>query len=98
MIDVTILFLAETFPSTAIGPMEVFLHAGKLWNELTGRQPVPRFRVTTASVDGGAIQCDGPVQLKPVAALKDIRKTDLIFIPSTGVSIDDVVERNAPVI
>ena len=29
MIDVTILFLDETFSSTAIGPMEVFRHAGR---------------------------------------------------------------------
>ena len=34
----------------------------------------------------------------PMAALKDIRKTDLIFIPTTGLSLDDVVERNAPVV
>ena len=30
------LFLDETFSSTAIGPMEVFRHAGTLWNYLTG--------------------------------------------------------------
>ena len=34
----------------------------------------------------------------PTAALTDIRKTDLIFIPSTGISVDDVVERNAAVV
>jgi transcriptional regulator GlxA family with amidase domain len=98
MIDVTILFLEETFPSTAIGPMEVFRYAGVLWNSLTGKKPEPRFRVTTASVDGRAVQCDGPVQLKPTASLKDVGKTDLVFIPSTGVSIDDVLERNARVV
>jgi transcriptional regulator GlxA family with amidase domain len=31
-------------------------------------------------------------------ALSDVRKTDLIFIPTTGPSIDDIVERNAPVV
>ncbi len=29
MIEVTILILDETFSSTAIGPMEVFRHAGR---------------------------------------------------------------------
>jgi transcriptional regulator GlxA family with amidase domain len=98
MIDVTVLFLDGTFSSTAIGPMEVFRHAGELWNVLTGRQPAPRFRVTTASVRGLAVRCDGPIQVRPAAALTAIRKTELIFIPSTGPSVDDVVERNAPVV
>ena len=98
MTDVTILFLDGTFSSTAIGPMEVFRHAGTLWNWLTGTRQVPRFRVTTASVDGRAVRCDGPIDVQPAAALAAVRKSDLIFIPTTGLSIDDVVERHAPVV
>ncbi len=98
MIDVTLLFLNGTSPSTAIGPLEVFNNAGRLWNVLTGLEPEPRFRVTTASVDGRAVSCDGPVKLTPIATLHSIRKTQLIFIPSTGLSLDDVIERNAAVV
>src|SRR5438046_4861165 len=98
MIDVTVLFLDGTFSSTAIGPMEVFRHAGEMWNVLTGKPAAPRVRVTTASVRGRAVQCDGPIQIRPAAALTAIRKTELIFIPSTGPSVDDVVERNGPVV
>jgi transcriptional regulator GlxA family with amidase domain len=98
MIDVTVLFLDETFSSTAVGPMEVFRHAGSLWNILAGKRQTPRFHVTTASADGKAVNCDGPIQIKPAAAIKDIRKTDLVFIPTAGLSVDDVVERNAPVV
>jgi transcriptional regulator GlxA family with amidase domain len=98
MTEVTILFLDGSFSSTAIGPMEVFRHAGTLWNFLTGERPVSRFHVTTASVDGRAVRCDGPIYIQPEAALTAIRKTDLIFIPTTGLSLDDVVERNAPVV
>ncbi|HMK22656.1 MAG TPA: DJ-1/PfpI family protein, partial [Terriglobales bacterium] len=98
MRDVTVVILDQTFSSTAIGPMEVFRHAGTLWNFLTGTRPSPRFRVTTVSADGGAVRCDGPIRIQPDRALSDIRKTDLIFIPTTGLSIDDVVERNAPVV
>ena len=32
MTDVTVMFLDGTFSSTAVGPMEVFRHAGTLWN------------------------------------------------------------------
>ena len=96
--DVTILFPDSTFSSTATGPMEVFRHAGKLWNSFTGMRAVPHFRVTTASIDGRAIRCDGPIRIQPEAAIADIRDTDLIFIPSTGLNVEDVVERNAAVV
>lgn len=98
MIDATVLLLDGTLSSTAIGPMEVFRHAGTMWNLFTGQPPAPRFRVTTASVDGRAVCCDGPLRIKPMASLAAIHKTDLIFVPTTGVSLDDAVERNAPVI
>jgi transcriptional regulator GlxA family with amidase domain len=98
MINVTVLLLQDTFSSTAIGPMEVFRHAGRLWNHLTGTKPVPQFHVTTASADGRAVKCDGPIRIQPDHALSDIRKTDLIFIPTTGLHIEDVTEVNGAII
>jgi transcriptional regulator GlxA family with amidase domain len=98
MIDVTVLFLEGTFASTAVGPMEVFRHAGTLWNVLTGKRPSPRFRVVTASVDGRAVTCDGAIRVRPDVALGAVRKTDLIFIPTTGLNFDDVLELYAPVV
>lgn len=98
MIDVTVLLLDQTFSSTAVGPMEVFRHAGFLWNHLTGKPAKPRFNVKTASADGRPVLCDGPLQIQPMMAIENIRRTDLIFIPTTGLNVDDVVERNAPVV
>jgi transcriptional regulator GlxA family with amidase domain len=98
MTEVTILFLEGTFSSTAVGPMEVFRHAGTLWNYLTGTRQPPRFRVTTASVNGRAVRCDGPIHIQPDVAITAIRKTDLIFIPTTGLRLDDVAEAYGPVV
>ena len=98
MKEITILLLDEMFSSTAIGPMEVFRHAGSLWNALTGAKVEPAFRVTTATAGGGPVTCDGGIRISPNVALKDIGKTDLIFVPTTGVSVDDVLERNAAVV
>jgi len=98
MTEVTILFLDGTFSSTATGPMDVFRHAGMLWNFLTGVPQNPYFLVTTASVDGRAVVCDGAIQVKPDKAIGDIHKTDLIFIPTTGLNLDDVAERYATVV
>ncbi len=98
MKEITVLLLDQMFSSTAIGPMEVFRHAGSLWNILTGAQGSPRFRVTTASANGRPVECDGGIQIRPNVALSDVAHTDLIFVPTTGLSIDDVVERNAPIV
>jgi len=98
MTEVTILFLDGTFSSTATGPMEVFRHAGMLWNFLTGTPQTPYFHVTTASVDGRAVSCDGQIQIKPDKAIGEIRKTDVIFIPTTGLNFDNVAEHYAPVV
>jgi transcriptional regulator GlxA family with amidase domain len=98
MKEITVLLLDQMFSSTAIGPMEVFRHAGSLWNVLTGMQRAPRFHVTTASADGRPVCCDGEIRIQPNLALKDVGKTDLIFVPTTGLSVDDVVERNAAVV
>lgn len=98
MIQITVLLLDQMFSSTAIGPMEVFRHAGSLWNLLTGTKSAARFHVTTASADGKAVNCDGEIQIKPNLALKDVGRTDLIFVPTTGLSVDDVVERNAAIV
>jgi len=98
MIEITVLLLDQMFSSTAIGPMEVFRHAGSLWNILTGTECAPPFHVTTASADGGPVNCDGEIQIKPNVALKEVGRADLIFVPTTGLSVDDVVERNAAIV
>jgi transcriptional regulator GlxA family with amidase domain len=98
MIHVTVLLLDQAFSSTAVGPMEVFRHAGVLWNLLTGASPAPSFQVVTASADGRAVRCDGPLRIQPETAISKVRKTDLIFIPTTGLSLEDVALRNAPVV
>src|SRR3954454_15559699 len=98
MKEITVLLLDQMFSSTAIGPMEVFRHAGSLWNILTGTRCDPSFHVTTASADGRPVQCDGEIQIRPNLALNDVGKTDLIFVPTTGLSVDDVVERNASIV
>jgi transcriptional regulator GlxA family with amidase domain len=98
MIDVTVLFLEGTFASTATGPMDVFNHAGSLWNYLTGTAQRPRFRVTTASIDGRAVRCDGGISVRPQSSIKDIRKTDLIFVPTTGLNLDNLGELYGPIL
>jgi transcriptional regulator GlxA family with amidase domain len=98
LIEITVVLVDQMFSSTAIGPMEVFRHAGSLWNMLTGAKLEPQFRVTTASADGRPVRSDGDIQIRPNIGIQDVGKTDLIFIPSTGPNVNDVLERNAPIV
>jgi transcriptional regulator GlxA family with amidase domain len=95
---VTVLFLAGSHASTAVGPLEVFRSAGVLWNVLTGTDTAPPFRVRTASIAGRAVRPDGPYLLTPDQALERIARTDLVFVPSAGLGLDELLARNAPVV
>jgi hypothetical protein len=53
LIDVTVVILEDGYASTAIAPIEIFHSAGVVWNWLHGEPLQPRFRVRTASVNGG---------------------------------------------
>lgn len=96
--EITVLLLDRMFSSTAAGPMEVFRHAGSLWNILAGAERTPRFHVTTASADGRPVNCDGGIQIRPKMALQDVGETDIIFVPAAWLGIDGVADLHAPIV
>lgn len=98
MIDVAVVFLEGGHASTAIGPLEVFRDAGSLWNLLTDEAPEPRFRVRSASIGGRPLRTDGPYRITPDESLESLGAPDLVFIPSGGVDLEALLERNQPVV
>lgn len=98
MLDATIVFLDQGHASTAVGPLEVFRDAGRLWNQLMGEAERPAFRVRSASIGGRSVRADGPYTIQPDEALEDVGATDLVFVPAAGLDLDVVLERNAPVV
>ncbi len=98
MIDVTLLFLDQGHASTAAGPLEVFRDAGVLWNTLQREPAEPRFRVRSASIGGRPVRPDAPYTIQPDLALDDVEATDLVFVPSAGLGLDELLARNAPVL
>lgn len=88
IIDVTVLLVSGCYASTALGPVEVFHSAGTLWNQLHGARESPRFRVRTASLHGRQIVSPYGVGLISHAEIREIRKTDLIIVPSAGLDLD----------
>ena len=98
LIDVTILYCRDGYVSTSIAPLEIFHAAGWMWNMCVGREPQPRFRLTTVTVDGRPIDGAGPTHIVPDKAVADVSETDLVFVPTAGLDINQLIEVNAPAI
>ena len=98
MLDVTVVLLAGGLPSTSMIPLEIFACAGSFWGALTGAPTEPRFRVRTATVDGKTRHSMVPVGLQPTVSLADVKRTDLIVVPTAGIDVDSVRRENPELI
>ena len=98
MIDVTVVLLDGGLPTTSMAPIEIFSYAGVLWSMLHGQQPQSLFSVRAASIDGRAPNNQLPVSVQPNAAIDDIDKADLIVVPTAGLDLQQVCERNAALV
>lgn len=94
VLDVTVVLLEAGYASTAIGPIEVFHSAGVLWNMLHGETLAPRFRVRIASIDGTTVTSLCSLGLRPQCAIHDIKRTDVIILPASGLDVQDRIARN----
>ena len=96
MLDVTVVLLDDGYASTALMPIEVFHSAGALWRELMGKTPEPRFRVTTASLDGGPVSSPyAGLKMSPQCAIADIQRTDIVVIPTSGLAFDEKIVQHS---
>jgi len=84
MIDVCVLLLDDNYATTAILPTEIFHCAGLLWNAMSRDPPDPRFRITTASLDGGTVSSPYSMGLSPQLPIASIERTDLVIVPAAG--------------
>jgi transcriptional regulator GlxA family with amidase domain len=98
MIDVTVVLLEGGLPSTSMAPLEIFACAGTLWGMLTGTGPEPRFRVRTATIDGRKTRNFVPVALEPTGSLADVRRTDLVIVPTAGMDLAQARDQHARVV
>jgi transcriptional regulator GlxA family with amidase domain len=94
VLDVTVVLVEAGYASTAIGPIEVFHSAGVLWQYLHGQAPEPRFRVRIASIDGGSVTSLCSLRMTPDCAIHDIKKTDIIIVPASGLDVQERIARN----
>lgn len=98
LIDVTVVLLDGGLPSTSMAPLEIFGCAGVLWSMIMGKPAEPRFRIRTATIDGRSVGNFVPVTLAPTVALRDVHRTDLVFVPTAGMDLERAREHNADLI
>jgi transcriptional regulator GlxA family with amidase domain len=98
MIDVTVVLLERALPSPSIAAMEIFSCAGVLWSMLRGEEGQPQFRVRTASQGGRDTRHWVPVSLRPDCALREVKRTDLIVVPTCEFDVEASVRANAELI
>ena len=91
---VTILVPGLGLPSAVIGPLEVFSNTGVVWNAMLGEPVSAAFEVITASRDGRAVHFEHGITIQPDRSVTQIRKTDLVYIPTIGLDVDRAFDRN----
>ncbi len=88
-LDVCVILLDDGYASTALMPIEVFHSAGALWSELKGETAEPRFRVTTASIDGKSVRSPyAGLSLTPQMSIDEVKRADIVIVPTPGLDLD----------
>jgi len=85
-VEVAILAMPGTLPTTVAGPMDIFTQAGRLWNQLCETNPAPYFNVRLAGVGAGEVRCLNGLRLVPHCALSEIAAADLVIVTAANVA------------
>jgi len=97
-LDVTVVLVDDGYASTAVGPIEVFSAAGRMWNEMSGTAARPRFRVTMASIDGAPIESAYGLTIAPDCSIEAVRRADLVFVSASGPLPAEWIDRHAAIL
>src|SRR4029078_13069325 len=94
-----IVLLEGGLPSTSRAPLEIFACAGTLLGMLMGGTAAePPVRVRTATIDGRKTRNFVPVALEPTMSLGDVRRTDLVVVPTAGMNVAQARTANARIV
>jgi len=96
-LDVAVVLVSDGYASTAVGPIEVFSDAGTMWAEMCGDDPEPRFRVTTASIDGAPVRSAYGLNIAPDRAMVELGPVDLVMVSASGPVPEDWLARHAAI-
>lgn len=93
--ETVVVLLEGSLPSTSIAPMEILGTAGVLWEAFTsGGTGTPLFRVRAVSIDGRPTHNLIPVSIRPECSIDEVRKADLIVVPTAGADLAEICRKN----
>ena len=82
MINVTVLAMQTTMAFSVITPIDIFSHAGVMWNYFHGAAIDPHFQVNVVTTDGKPIKCLRGARIVPDGSIHDVGKSDLVVVSS----------------
>lgn len=86
MIDVSVIAVPEAGTSM-LGAAELFKTVGVVWNDLiASTTPEPAYRTRIVGETRAPLACSNHWTAHPDAALADIERTDIVFIPSLWIT------------
>ncbi|QFT91693.1 HTH-type transcriptional regulator CdhR [Roseovarius sp. THAF9] len=97
-LHVVVVLVNEGHASTAVSPIEIFSSAGTMFEELRGKDPDPRFRVTTASIDGRSIETAHGLRITPDCAIDETGPADLVIASASGPVPSEWMARHAALV
>ncbi|WP_026374835.1 GlxA family transcriptional regulator [Aestuariibacter salexigens] len=98
MYRVTILGYEQAYASAITGALELFALAGVTWQRMHGIPPEPKFHVEIATLAGLPVRCINNLTLQAHVAIEDVKKTDLLLIPTIGGRVEDVLQQQSTIL
>lgn len=93
--EVVILGFDGVLGSVLAGMLDIFSFTGVSWQRFLELEVQPKFRVRIASLGGVDVRCSNRLSIQAHCDINDVKKCDLLLIPTIGDSIDKVLLQNA---
>lgn len=98
MRHVTVLGFDYAFASAITGVSDLLSTAGVTWNYIHGHAMASEFNVEIATLTGAPVLCANNIEIKAHRSINDIKRTDLLLIPTIAGDIDETLKRNKQLI
>lgn len=94
LFKVTILGFNQAYASAITGALDLFALAGVTWQRMQGLPPTPFFEVQIATLGKQVVRCINQLEINSHIAIEELKKTDLLLIPTIGGSLLSVLQEN----
>lgn len=94
----TIIAVERCMPSVIFGLLDMFLLSLNWWNYFDGIGEPPDFNVEIVTADGNPIQTFNHIVIRADRAMREVERTDLIFVPALVPPFENILEQSHDVV